>query len=339
VSGSSGTTGVLDCPGAGAGVVTRTLVRELTEQGPYRAVQVSADRIVFARTYRPTWALVLGILLLPVALIGIFFLLYRVTETCTALIESDFRGTRVRLTGPVDPEVLVDLRALLATAGASAPPKVAAPTDHVDGQVSAGLIESASAPGSIELSSDPVPHPSSKHLPSVYVPSANDEAPPSDGPVGMVSPWVPPSLDLEPETPSQPAPVPRSAEDDRTVVVDRDQMPAVRGALIIELDNGRTVDLRGRLNIGRQPSALDGDAVDLVTVDGDARSVSKTHLGLVVDDRGLRVADLHSTNGSRVVDPTGVSFELRPGEWTLIAAGTTVQFGERSLRVLGGGQQ
>ena len=62
--------------------------------------------------------------------------------------------------------------------------------------------------------------------------------------------------------------------------------------------------------------------------------MSKTHLCVEVGDHGWLVTDLHSTNGVTVIGVDGAEVALAPGTPTVVAAGATVRFGERSL-VLG----
>ena len=58
----------VECGGIGSGEATDRLLA--LAQNDYRAVKVASNRVEFARTYRPTWAIVVGIALLPV-LVGV----------------------------------------------------------------------------------------------------------------------------------------------------------------------------------------------------------------------------------------------------------------------------
>jgi uncharacterized RDD family membrane protein YckC len=102
---------------------------------------------------------------------------------------------------------------------------------------------------------------------------------------------------------------------------------------VVELDDGRMLTLAGKLILGRDPSALpeDGDATPVPIAD-DSRSVSKTHLLLEVGPSGMQVTDRHSTNGVVVVT-AGVDLSCVPGVPTPLPDGSTVRFGDRSLRV------
>ena len=52
----------------------------------------------------------------------------------------------------------------------------------------------------------------------------------------------------------------------------------------------------------------------------------------VVDGR-VRVTDLHSTNGTRVLTPDGQAFELEPGIASEVAGGSTLLLGEFAVRL------
>ena len=97
----------VDCIGIGSGEATDRLLSLAAQE--YKAVNVGAQRFQFARTYRPTWAIVLGILLLPV-LVGALFFLIKSTETWTVTVEEDHRRVRIRINGHVLPQTLLSVR-------------------------------------------------------------------------------------------------------------------------------------------------------------------------------------------------------------------------------------
>jgi uncharacterized RDD family membrane protein YckC len=102
----------------------------------------------------------------------------------------------------------------------------------------------------------------------------------------------------------------------------------------IVLDDGRTLDLTGLVLLGRNPQPRSGeDGADLVKVADETRTVSKTHLALGVDPRGVFVVDRGSTNGSTVTNTSGVSSLCMAGEVVYVAEGSIVSFGEHWLRV------
>src|SRR5262245_26805733 len=101
--------------GVGSGAVTERLLGIAANE--YRVVQLGPQQFQFARTYHPLWAIVLGILLLPV-LIGIALLFVKRSDSWTATVEEDHRHVQIRIRGRVVAPVLVALR---DTLGAPAP--------------------------------------------------------------------------------------------------------------------------------------------------------------------------------------------------------------------------
>ena len=63
------------------------------------------------------------------------------------------------------------------------------------------------------------------------------------------------------------------------------------------------------------------------------RSISKTHLAVLLEGSRALVQDLGSTNGTLVVNPDGVLTHVLPGTPVDAPVGATVRFGERSLTV------
>lgn len=100
---------VVACPGIGSGQAVERLVAVVAADGEYHAVRVASDRVQFARTFRPTWATIVGWCTLPLALIGVLFFFVKTTEACVAVVEADHRGTRIRLSGRLDAAVLEQL--------------------------------------------------------------------------------------------------------------------------------------------------------------------------------------------------------------------------------------
>ncbi|MCC6185145.1 MAG: hypothetical protein IT194_10840, partial [Microthrixaceae bacterium] len=142
---------VVACPGIGSGQASDALVSIVGASGDYHAVRVASDRVQFARTFRPTWATVLGICLIPLALVGIVFFFVKTTETCIATVEADHRGTRIRLSGRLDAEVLQRLLATFDDPAGAARDAVAAAA------VGAPVASANPAPPAFPSTAPPVP--------------------------------------------------------------------------------------------------------------------------------------------------------------------------------------
>ncbi|MGM1017071.1 MAG: RDD family protein [Actinomycetota bacterium] len=233
-----------------------------------------------------------------------------------------------------------------------------APAEYVpSARFSGGVIgahRSAEPPAANAPVSDP------ESLASSQAPAPSPVAQPSAPHEGLVS-AVPPSLSgaragagsepfpVAPAAPMAPAPSaqpePAAASLTEATPASSDEMPppasptghapsaapGVRAALV--LDSGQRVEVRGVTLIGRSPAAAAGEgAVQLVQIDDDTRSVSKTHLAFLPARRGVHVVDRASTNGSVLVRD-GVEMLLAAGQPAELQTDDIVRFGDRSLRV------
>src|SRR5581483_4202962 len=107
--------------------------------GGYRSAQLGPDAHQFVRVYRPTWALVLGVLLLPAFGLGILLFFVHRTESCAVTIVEGPTGAVVTISGRLLEEDAT--RVKLAVTGAR-------------------VVQHASAaPPSTSMDSDPVPRP------------------------------------------------------------------------------------------------------------------------------------------------------------------------------------
>ncbi len=103
---------------------------------------------------------------------------------------------------------------------------------------------------------------------------------------------------------------------------------------IVHLDNGVTFPLDGPCILGRDPSNRPGlEDARLVRVPDKEMSLSKTHLAIGPSPTGAWVMDLHSTNGVRMVLPTGEVTALPRGQRCDVPLGTTIEYGLRTLSV------
>lgn len=130
-------------------------------------------------------------------------------------------------------------------------------------------------------------------------------------------------------TPHAPAHVPAQAEyEDGTV----SKIPA--GSVRLTFDDGSIQYARSSVVLGRDPvpDAAHPNA-ERITVRDPDRTISKTHLVMTVHGDSVVVEDLNSTNGTVVVAPNGERSAALPGTPIWAGAGSTVEFGERSVRI------
>jgi hypothetical protein len=148
--------------------------------------------------------------------------------------------------------------------------------------------------------------------PGAVQPLAAPQSPPSPNPLLGVPPMAPPE-----------------SHDGLTVP----RPGPARRSWALRFDDGSRIDVSTLTLIGREPANVPSQPpARLVVVADPGFSISKTHLAVGVDERGLWVSDRHSTNGSSIVGATGV-VPLLAGANTPVSAGTTVRFGDRSFTV------
>jgi hypothetical protein len=339
----------IECSGIGAGAAADLLLDITASTSSYRAVNIGADRFQFARTYRPTWAVAVGISLTPVLGLGLLLLLVKRTETWTAVVEQDHRSARIRLTGRILPNVLLSVRASLGShsvvgVDASWTPMPVAPMPVAPMPVAANVLQPPIRPTSPAFVAPPAPE--------VVVPTpepARDRSGDDRLDANRVDPTEREPATERPRrvvvkkrvavrTPgvAQPQPGGDDGDDDGETRVSRvvGRRRAERGgAHRLVFDTGGQVDGRGLVLIGRDPAPRAGehDAVLVPIADPDL-SVSKTHVSLRFTDDAVWAMDRGSTNGSVVEVPDGTRIELESGVETLVPTGSTVYFGERSCR-------
>lgn len=114
----------------------------------------------------------------------------------------------------------------------------------------------------------------------------------------------------------------------------RREVSTAPSAVRLRFDDGQQHVLAGSALVGRNPASAAGETVDLLIPFADmGRSVSKTHVHLIVDSTGVWVTDRNSTNGSGVTPRGGERQRLEPGQPVLAPVGATVHFGDRSFTV------
>ena len=102
----------------------------------------------------------------------------------------------------------------------------------------------------------------------------------------------------------------------------------------LTFDDGVAYLLQADTVIGRDPQAGNQHvfAKTLQIVD-PAMSVSKTHMALSLKAGAVLVEDLYSTNGTWVVTPFGNPIAVLPEAPFLAMVGSTIHFGDRTVRV------
>lgn len=138
------------------------------------------------------------------------------------------------------------------------------------------------------------------------------------------APGMPPVKPAQTAWPSQtPEPV------EETILPD-----APSAGWLLRLPGGATVTIDSAVFIGRDPSRTpERPTAELLAVVDPARTVSKTHALLEIDEAGLWAHDLQSTNGVFITEPGGAEVEMVPGSRTLLPPGADLELGDYVIRV------
>ncbi len=148
------------------------------------------------------------------------------------------------------------------------------------------------------------------------------------------APGVPVAVPLPDPAPAPaPVPAPESAPESATGPAPAPAPAQTPAAWRLVLADGGEVPVERAVLVGRNPAefARWPGAVLLPIVD-TTQSVSKTHAAFEVDDSGLWVHDLDSTNGVWVVHGEDVT-EVAPGRRVNVRAGSSIELGDYVLRV------
>jgi len=241
-------------------------------------------------------------------------------------------GTPAASAAPVAPVAGVPS---LATPPAGPGPDTASPAKPVPGPAGA---PSASAPASTTATGFAPPA-------APAAPATAAWQPPTIAPVAAAAPVTAPAGTPAPAPVHAPAPAPAHAPAPAPSPTTLPASDSPRAILVI--DNGERVEVRAATLIGRAPAAGpstgsgtdpstgsgNGDGeVQLVRVPDETRSVSKTHVAILLSRRGVVAVDRGSTNGSSIVRD-GAEHPLTPGHPAELRAGDVLRFGDRSLRV------
>lgn len=142
-------------------------------------------------------------------------------------------------------------------------------------------------------------------------------------------PHLAPSVSVSPPVASESPVVPEAVDAGDDLEMTRRASLHAPLAWQLVLPNSAPVTLDAPCVTGRNPVAppLMPGAVLLCLAD-DTQSVSKTHAALEVRNRLVWVTDLHSTNGTTLVNPAGERSECPPGQPVPAGDGWQVLFGD-----------
>jgi FHA domain len=177
--------------------------------------------------------------------------------------------------------------------------------------------------------------------PAVEPPIVPDAAPAPGAPSHYIA--VPASVEsathrIERPTP-EPAPAPAAepaAEPPAPEPVVEDTRVAAPRGWALTLPDGSSIALDRPLLLGRDPAAIpDRPDAQLLALIDVGKTVSKTHALLEPTDEGVRVRELHSTNGV-AVDTAGGRELLQAGGEALAPVGSTILLGSFAIGVTAG---
>ena len=149
----------------------------------------------------------------------------------------------------------------------------------------------------------------------------------------LAAPAAMPPVPPPPAVPeAAPAAAPAAAIDEDPTVA-RTALPRAGATLV--MDTGQRIALVApRTLLGRAPVAVSPwEEADTVPVTDPDRSISKTHLAVLLDGDRLSVRELGSTNGSAVVAADGARTTLLMGQDVAVPDGARVELGDRSFTV------
>ena len=156
----------------------------------------------------------------------------------------------------------------------------------------------------------------------------------------MPYPQQPPATYATQPQPVQPAAPLIVAEDDdmtRTHLAPVGRVPGpprkATDGWQVRLDDGRTVPVTGLVLIGRNPRPQPDEQAQLVQAGVESRMVSKTHLAVGLDHRGLYVMDRGSTNGTAIANSGGQFEPCAPSDPVRVREGQIVSYGDRYLEI------
>ncbi|MFX4272011.1 RDD family protein [Propionibacteriaceae bacterium Y1685] len=153
--------------------------------------------------------------------------------------------------------------------------------------------------------------------------------PQSEPPMGQPSAGQAPVAGV----PSFGSEVSEEVESTRLVPSGANRRPPNQGWAIM-LADGRLVDVESLILLGRNPQPRAGEeGAELIQISDTSRTVSKTHIAIGVDTKGIWVMDRGSTNGSAIAASNGSFEPCAPGDLVRVREGQVVSFGEQRFEI------
>ncbi len=280
--------------------VAQRIVLAMTQQGDYELASTGRGLLEFHRRYKPTWGL--GTM--------------SKTERCTISISKDKGALVVNVDGMLLDERLEAVRAAVIgrSVARAALDTVLGPVDvlpNLDG------FEEPVAPRNVVSESKPSPPGNAS---SSGDPARSKGFAPAPGR----------SADTDPVLPMPAGDAPLISR-----IPDGSSTAGGSATLSLELGDGRSIPLDGRIVLGRDP-VPPPDAPGSPIPIGD-ETVSKTHCWIQPSTGGALVCDLHSTNGTAVIDDYGRRVGVDPDSPSLLMPGASVALGDYLIKVVAPG--
>ena len=139
-----------------------------------------------------------------------------------------------------------------------------------------------------------------------------------------------------PAVPGMPAPTPEPAPAVHDEIAEATRLTSRHSATTWRLvvPGHGTTPVQGVLFVGRNPSPTAGHPdAEVLAVNDEARSLSKTHAMLEVEEGVLWVHDLESTNGVWVVVAGEDPIEVVPGQRVTVPSGSDLELGDMVIQV------
>lgn len=120
----SSTHATIDVGGRSSVEVGRVVDEAVSAQGTYTLASAGHDTYQLVRSFRPTWAIALGVVGIPFLGLGVLVFLVRKTEVCTLKVVDGPTGAVLTVSGALLPTTLAALRQELHSSSRTDPPAV-----------------------------------------------------------------------------------------------------------------------------------------------------------------------------------------------------------------------